>query len=74
MSTDIYPAQITGSTFAEDRTYKYLGVDSTCILKKFVVISGGNLHFGHVIHKEKRQILRALGVVFYLGTVAQESV
>lgn len=70
MSAHIYSAQITGNTLTEYRTYKYLGVDSTSILKKFVVINAGNLYFGHVIHKGKRQILRALGVVFYLGTVA----
>lgn len=43
------------------------------IVKKFVVISGRKLCFNHLIYKGKRQILRALGVVFYLSTGAQKS-
>lgn len=39
-----------------------------------MVISGGKLFFSHEIPKEKWQILRGLGVAYYSGTGAQESV
>lgn len=39
-----------------------------------MVISGRKLVFNHEIPKENQQILRALGVAYYLGKVAQESV
>lgn len=38
-----------------------------------MVISGGKLFFSHEMPKEKWQILRALGIAYYLGTGAQES-
>lgn len=39
-----------------------------------MVISGGKWIFSHEIPKEKWQLLKALGVAYYLGTGAQASV
>lgn len=39
-----------------------------------MVISGGKLVLNHEMHKETWQILRALGVAYYLGTGAPETV
>lgn len=78
-STCIYPAPITDHTLAEYRTYIQTFHSWFCgypgsIVKKLLVISGGKLCLNHAVHKEKRRILRALGVVFYLGTGTQKSV